>query len=199
MRWPSADDTVLTPRLALEPLTVGHATEMVEALSSPDLYVHIDGTPPALPDLERLYRLQTAGQSPSGDEGWLNWIIRETRSQVAIGYVQATVTADAESPAPDSSTTDAPTPVAGETSDIVEMTGDVAWVVGRSHQCRGYATEAAAAMIAWLRDHDVRSVTASIHPDNRASTRVASHLGLEPTGVLDDDGEETWTLPADRG
>jgi len=32
--------------LALEPLTVGHADEMVDALSAPDLYEHIGGTPP---------------------------------------------------------------------------------------------------------------------------------------------------------
>jgi hypothetical protein len=85
----------------LEPLTVGHAEEMVEALSSPDLYEHIGGTPPDREGLERLYRLQTAGRSPSGEEGWLNWIIRETRSHAAIGYVQATVTAGA-GPAADS-------------------------------------------------------------------------------------------------
>lgn len=170
---------------------MGHAEEMVEVLSSPDLYVHTGGTPPTREGLERLYRLQTAGGPPSGDEGWLNWVIRRTRSRAAVGYVQATVTGRDVDPTADVGRD------AGHDPDVDrdgELTADVAWVVGRPHQGRGYATEAAAAMIAWLREQEVRGITASIHPDNRASTRVAAHLGLEPTGEFDDDGEEAWAL-----
>lgn len=66
VNWPQAT-SIVTDRLLLEPLEVHHATEMVETLSSPDLYTYIGGTSPSLPELERLYALQLAGASPTGD------------------------------------------------------------------------------------------------------------------------------------
>lgn len=56
---------------------------------------------------------------------------------------------------------------------------EIAYVLARSAWGRGFATEAGAA----LRDHAVtqhgcRRLVALIHPDNRASARVASKLGF---------------------
>jgi RimJ/RimL family protein N-acetyltransferase len=45
-----------------------------------------------------------------------------------------------------------------------------------AHQRRGYATEAAEAMVAWLGRHDVIVVAAQINPSHAASVVVAKRL-----------------------
>ena len=97
-----------------------------------------------------------------GAEDWLNWAVRAAGQPV--GYVQATVVGDV---------------------------ADVAWVIGTAHQGRGYAREAAAAMVAWLRGQGVTTIAAAIHPAHAASNAVARHLGLEP-GAPREDGEIRW-------
>ena len=97
-----------------------------------------------------------------GADDWLNWAVRADGA--AIGYVQATVLGDA---------------------------ADVAWVIGTAFQGRGYAREAAAALVAWLREQGVTTISANIHPDHAASGAVARHVGLEP-GAARDDGEIRW-------
>jgi RimJ/RimL family protein N-acetyltransferase len=59
-------------------------------------------------------------------------------------------------------------------------------------QGRGYAVEAASALVAWLRERGVTEVAAHIHPGHTASARVAGRIGLAPTGELDDEGEQVW-------
>ncbi|MCC9205090.1 GNAT family N-acetyltransferase [Arthrobacter sp. zg-Y769] len=157
---------IATERFTLEPLGVHHAAEMTEVLAGSALYKYIGGTAPTAQILAARYAAQALGTSPDGREIWLNWIIREQGR--SIGFVQATVEAD------------------GPASDL-------AWVVGEAFQGRGAATEAARAMVAWLRlQHPPVRITASIHPENTASSAVARHLGLTPSGHLDADGEEQW-------
>ena len=62
------------------------------------------------------------------------------------------------------------------------------------YQGFGFATEAARALLSWLRAHGVGSVVATIHPDNRASAAVAAKLGLHPTRETSDD-EIVWRPP----
>jgi len=57
---------------------------------------------------------------------------------------------------------------------------------------RGYATEAAAAMVAWLGRHNVMVVAAHIDPSHAASMTVAMRLGLTATFTVID-GETRWT------
>src|SRR5690349_8168087 len=142
---------------------------MVAVLADPSLYRFTGGSPPSADDLRRRYRAQAAGTSPDGTQGWLNWIVRESATGHAIGYVQATVqrTVDGRS-------------------------ADLAWVVEPRSAGRGYATEAATAMLGWLRDQDVGTATAHTHPEHRASNRVAARLGLVATGEIVD-GEVVWT------
>ncbi|EFL13021.1 predicted protein [Streptomyces sp. C] len=66
---------------------------------------------------------------------------------------------------------------------------EIGWTFARAHWGRGYATEAAEAVLAWgfgtLR---LRRITAMIHHGNTASTAVASRLGfarLREDTVLD--------------
>lgn len=171
MDWPRAAP-LTTSRLLLEPLTEDHAREMVVVLAPPDLYVYTGGEPPTEEKLRRRYAVQSVGQSPAGDAGWLNWIVRRADTREAVGYVQATLTTrDAE---------------AGQV-----VAADVAWLITPTYQGNGYAAEAARTMIDWLHRQGVGVIHAAIHPEHRASERVARRLGLEPTGAVAD-GESVW-------
>jgi len=66
-----------------------------------------------------------AGRSPDGREEWCNWILRREPGGEAVGYVQATISGEGRR-------------------------AEIAWVVGLPWQGRGYATEAARALVGWL-------------------------------------------------
>lgn len=156
-----------TDRLVLEPLRASHATEMVVVLADPGLHHFMGGDPPTLSALRDRYRKQVEGPSDSPEE-WCNWIIRRGSDHRAVGFVQTT---------------------------IVGAAADVAWVVGVDHQRDGIATEAATAMVGWLRSVQVHTITAHIHPGHVASQRVATAIGLSRSGEVDADGEEVWVSP----
>ncbi|WP_067484441.1 GNAT family N-acetyltransferase [Actinomadura hibisca] len=157
-----------TSRLLLEPLAVHHAEEMAGVLDDARLHEYIGGEPLTPEELRARYEHLVAGPAPFHQEYWLNWTVFRRRDGRAVGYVQATVTPAAEG-----------------------LRASVAWVVGMNHQGFGFATEAAAAMLAWLRAHGITDVRASIHPDNLASAAVARKLGLHPTTERDED-ETVW-------
>jgi RimJ/RimL family protein N-acetyltransferase len=155
-------------RLVLEPLLVGHATEMAALLDDPLLHTYVGGEPATLDELTATYTRQVVGRSADGSECWLNWIVRRRDDGRAAGYVQATVTEDGS-----------------------RRSADVAWVIGRAHQGLGFASEAAGTMVAWLRSEGVDKVVAHVHPDNLASLAVARTVGLRPTDRVVD-GEIRW-------
>ena len=66
--------------------------------------------------------------------------------------------------------------------EIVPALGSVAeagWVLAASKQGLGYATEAVLAVLGWGREHfGAAPVACMIHPDNRASMRVAEKCGF---------------------
>jgi len=172
VEWPTAEP-IDTPRLTLEPLRVEHAGEMADVLGDPRLYEYVGGAPPSPAQLTTRYALQVAGHSPDRRHGWLNWIVRERATGAAVGTVQATLTAvdhgrDAE----------------------------IAWVIGTAYQRRGYAKEAAGAMVGWLRRQAIGTVIAHIHPNHEASMGVARHLGLTATDVIEG-GETRWASPGE--
>jgi RimJ/RimL family protein N-acetyltransferase len=76
--------SLTTERLALEPLRVDHAGEMVAVLADPALYEFTGGEPPSEPDLIARYERQTSRA------GWLNWVLRLRDTGEPIGTVQAT-------------------------------------------------------------------------------------------------------------
>ncbi|MCP4308523.1 MAG: GNAT family N-acetyltransferase [bacterium] len=166
-----ATTEIRTKRLVLTPLRVADAAEMVEVLADAALNEFIGGAPPTLDGLTALYRSQVAGPS-GGDEIWHNWIVRLLDGDSGVGFVQATVEGDS---------------------------ADLAWVVGAPWQGRGYASEAAMAMRAWLSDTGTQRFEAHIHPEHAASQRVALAIGLVATGEIDDDDEEVWTLAESSG
>lgn len=166
MDWP-ATLPIVTEHLRLDPLTMQHAEPMVEVLAHDGLYEFIGGRAPRLPELRGRYRAQSVGHSSDLSQWWLNWIVTLDPG-AAIGYVQATVER---------------TPAGPEAS--------IAWVIAPGFQGRGLATEAAGAMVDWLRTMGVEHLVADIHPDHAASQAVARKLGLHPTSVIVD-GEVRW-------
>ncbi|HUA70905.1 MAG TPA: GNAT family N-acetyltransferase [Solirubrobacteraceae bacterium] len=167
MAWPTAEP-IETARLTLEPLRVDHAGEMVVVLADPRLYEFVGGAPPTQAQLRTRYALQVVGHSPDGRHGWLNWIVRERAKGAAVGTVQATLTLiDGRSEA------------------------EIAWVIGAEYQRRGYAAEAARAMVDWLWTKATHTIVAHIHPNHQASIGVARRLGLTPTDIIEG-GETRW-------
>jgi L-amino acid N-acyltransferase YncA len=126
----------------------------------------------------------------------------ETRTNVGAGTSVGTgATVGAEARASVETGTSAGTgTVAGRVGEpAAGRSADVAWVVGAPFQGRGYAVEAASALVAWLRERGVTEIRAHVHPGHAASARVAERIGLIPSGVLDDEGEQIWrSVPAQR-
>jgi len=162
-----------TRRLMLTPLRSEDAGPMAMALSDVRLHEFIGGTPASPAELTARYRRMVAG---SGDPGeiWLNWIVRLRESSEPVGTVQATLT-----------------------RQDGRWAAAVAWTVGVPWQGRGYAAEAADALVTWLISQGAAVVTANIHPDHHASAAVAMRAGLAPTSDQVD-GERVWRREPDN-
>ncbi len=106
--------------------------------------------------------------SPDPGELWLNWIVRRRSDAQPVGTVQATLT-----------------------MTTGESTAVVAWVIGVDWHNQGFASEAARALVSWLRERGADNVVAHIHPDHQASAVVATRAGLRPTDERVD-GERVW-------
>jgi RimJ/RimL family protein N-acetyltransferase len=158
---------ISTDRLILTPLAIEDAPEMVAVLAGDALYEFIGGTAPSVEELRARYTRQLAGPDDR-DTVWLNWIVRLRSDQTAVGAVQATVMTRTQ-----------------------PRTADVAWVTGLAHQGRGIASEAAVALVRWLRSAGVVTIVAAIHPDSHSSAAVARRAGLQRTEELLD-GETIW-------
>ena len=139
--------------VTLEPQLASHAAELFAVISDPSLYAFIDAKEPESETSlrERLQRLESR-LSPDGTEHWLNWIVRNASGDL-VGYVQATVTPN--------------------------RSAEIAYVLGRAHWRKGYASAACRAMIAELRDtYGVTRLTATLDPANAASLALLRKLGL---------------------
>lgn len=80
---------------------------------------------------------------------------------------------------------------------------EIGYGIAPSYQGRGYATEAAAALVAFAFDHDaVRVVRAHTRPDANASTRVLAKCGFTFTGPVEDPEDGLvwrWERPRELG
>jgi RimJ/RimL family protein N-acetyltransferase len=163
-----AIDQLETERLILEPLAPEHAEELAPVLDDVSLHRFTGGRPASAKELRARFERQIVGHSPDGCDRWLNWTVRLRATGQAVGAVQATV---------------------GHRE--ARTVAEIAWVVGSPFQRQGFAKEAAAAIVAWLRGHGVSSVVAHIHPHHDASMAVARSVGLAPNDVIKD-GELRW-------
>lgn len=159
--------TLETERLRLAPMTVNDAAELNELHWPPESDAPVKyGSSPSLEDFRARIRRWEHRRSPDGAEVWLNWTLRQKHDQSIVGRMQATVT---------------------------ECRADMAWVIGRRHRNRGYATEAGRCIAAWLPEFfDLEEVRATINPDNTVSQRVAANVGLRRSGEWTGDGDEVW-------
>jgi RimJ/RimL family protein N-acetyltransferase len=137
------------------PLRPDDAEEMAALLGDERLHEFIGGSPPTLAELRDRYAAFAAG-SPDTNVVWLNWIVRRRPDSPAVGTVQATLEDGGRMP-------------------------HVAWVIGADHQNQAFASEAAGALVDWLRQQGVSTIVAHIHPGHRASAIVAGRAGLRPT------------------
>jgi RimJ/RimL family protein N-acetyltransferase len=167
--WLAAEQ-IETARLTLEPLRVEHDEEMFGVLDDARLHDFVGGDPLTRQQLRDRYRRLACGHSPSGREGWLNWMLRERDTDALVGTLQATLT-----------------------QEPAALSAELAWVVAVTAQGRGYAKEAAAGMVAWLAGHGVTRFVARIRPDQVASRAVAETIGLRPTARVIA-GETLWLL-----
>jgi RimJ/RimL family protein N-acetyltransferase len=158
--------TISTERLRLVPLTVADADEMVAVLAHEQMHEFTGGSPLTLVELRARYAALATGRSSDGTEQWCNWIVRLESDHSAVGVVQATITDDGAA-------------------------ASVAWEIGVPWQHRGFAAEAAAAMVTWLMSAGAVVVEAYIHPAHEASQRVAARAGLTATSDTLD-GEIVW-------
>ncbi len=165
---------ITTARLVLDPLRTSDADEMVAVLADARLYEFTGGSAPTLAELRAQYRRWARVRSPDGTQEWLNWVVRLSAGGRAVGWMQATVYEDG-------------------------ARADIAWLIGTPWQSLGYASEAARALVAWLDNRAVRTITAHVHADHHASAAVATRAGLAPTNEVED-GEIVWRrqLPANR-
>jgi ribosomal-protein-alanine N-acetyltransferase len=143
-----------TPRLLLEPLAVSHATALFEALQAPALYTYIPQDPPSsLEALMARYAALASRRSPDGQEDWLNWALRQRKTGIYVGTVQATVRAD--------------------------HTALLAYMIFPAFWRQSYARESCARVLAHLfEDYYVGRVAAEIDTRNTASLRLVEALGF---------------------
>ena len=139
----------LTERLDLEPVTVAHAAELAPLLDDASLHAFTGGAPLSAAALAARFARLAVRRSPGGEQVWGNWVLRIRATGAVAGTVQATLPAGG--------------PAAGP--------AEVAWVVVRAAQGRGYATEAARSLVAVLREAGW-TVIAHIHPGHLACQRV---------------------------
>ena len=155
-------------RLSFIPVLASHAPLLFDTLRDETLYVHTGGRPPAtVGEVKNWFEALESRSSPDGKQVWLTWIIYLTVEQLPIGYLQATLEDDQ---------------------------ADIAWLVGSEWQGKGFASEGASRLVAWLGICGVGSISARIKPGHAVSFKVASAAGLEPVGYQED-GEDVWQLP----
>jgi RimJ/RimL family protein N-acetyltransferase len=155
-------------RLRLTPLVPDDAEALFPVLDDEALHAYIGGRPDRLEELRARIDGWSSQRSPDGGQAWLNWLVRSTQDARVLGTMQATVDRDANG-----------------------LAAEVAWTIGSRDQRRGYASEAASAIVAWLRERGVTRIDAHVHPEHVASAGVARRAGLSPTDEVVD-GEVVW-------
>lgn len=163
---PPADPVIVTTRLELTPLRAEDADAMFEIYADARMYAFTGDPIPTIDDVRARYRRLVVGRSDDGRQEWWNWIVRRREDRQPVGALQATIDDDGRRAL-------------------------IAWDVGVAFQGRGYASEAALAVVGWLDGRGVIAVEAYIHPTHDASARVAAKAGLALTNEIVD-GERVW-------
>lgn len=160
---------IRTARLVVRPLGMDDLPDFHALWSDPDVVFWGASTDVTMSEqmLTRLLARTIPGLSPSG------WFAITRRSDgVFVGDVVLQ-----------------PAPWARDDAEI-------GWHVARSHQGRGYATEAARGLLMHAQAMGVTEVGAAILPDNLASQTVAVRIGMRRTGMVEHGGRphDMWRI-----
>jgi ribosomal-protein-alanine N-acetyltransferase len=141
-----------TARMDLEPVRESHADEAWTSVDDERLWRYFPRLrPKTLNDLRMLYRRWE--RAVPSDEVWLNWLCRERAGGALVGAMQATVRD--------------------------RGVAYIAYAFYPANQRKGYAREAAAAVIEHLcRVYGVTRVRAEMDTRNEASFRLVESLGF---------------------
>jgi RimJ/RimL family protein N-acetyltransferase len=143
-----------TPRLDLEPVRPSHAEEAWPQLDDERIWRYFPALRPAsVDDLRRQYEKWARG-SQRANEVWHNWLCRDRASGILVGSMQATVF-----------------PKSGASY--------VAYAMFPANQRKGYAREAARAVIDYVKAaYGVQRFFAEMDTRNEPSYRLAESLGF---------------------
>ena len=175
--WPEATELggiVLTDSLVRPPSLVTPRLRLVVLLPG-EIRALIDGDARLASELAAVTFSETWPEAPEAREGlawhlrhllatpdhvpWRIRVIVEASSMLVIGSINLKGPPD-------------------EAGDV-----EIGWGVSAEYRGRGYAREAAQAVITWAStDSRVRTFSATIPEDNNASARLAAKLGMAPTG-----------------
>jgi RimJ/RimL family protein N-acetyltransferase len=158
---------ITTKRLVLVPLRAEDADELADVRDDERLHQFIGGRPATRLELHDRFVVLAAG-SPRPTETWLNWVVRRRLDSKAVGTVQATIRI-------------------AEGQEVARL----GWMIGMEWQKQGFASEAAIALVKWVRRQGADEIGAHIHPGHTASEAVAMRAGLKQTEE-EFEGERVW-------
>ena len=124
------------------------------------LYTFTGGDPSTLEALRSTFARLADARSASAT-AQLNWVVRHRADDKAVVMLQAIFTDGRHA-------------------------AEIAWVIGVAWQGQGLATEATRAVVAWLEEQGVHTITAWNRPDHHASAAVARRAGLTATNEYRD-------------
>ena len=145
-------NVIFTERLTIEPLALRHARELFGALNDELVGRFLDG-----PDVTTLEALEqkiirvTSEAPPERNEEWRNFAV--LLNGRVIGRLEAT---------------------------LHHSVAEVAYVFGPAWWGHGYATEATAWLLRYIREAGMSEAWATIAPANTASDRLLARLGFAP-------------------
>jgi RimJ/RimL family protein N-acetyltransferase len=153
------DLQIQTARLVLEPVTEAHAQDLFVLLMDEELHTYVPFEASSLEQQKQRCARWAKRISPDGEEIWLNWVARHQESGMVAGHFQAGVRRD--------------------------QVASVGYVVARSFQGKGFATEAMSAVFDLLKtEFAVKEVKAWSDTRNIASHKLAKKLGMNQIQVV---------------
>ena len=152
---------LFSERLRIEPIRSAHAERVFSSLQNPLIYTYLPEDPPTAESLQKRYDFLEKGESPDGEELWLNWVAFLGDSMTPVGTFQATLPK-------------------GEK-------GSFAYIVFPPFWRQGYAREMARCVISHLfKTHDQTSLYAEIDTRNLGSIRLVESLGLKRIATVEE-------------
>lgn len=157
---------ILSPRLSLAPLLPACLAACLDGDAAEAGRILGAAIPPEFLDERWLIELRLGDLR--ADPSWQPWLLRAVVLRATgemIGHIGFHTP-----PAPDY--------LAGLAPGGIEM----GYTIYPAHQRRGYATEAARALMAWAEQRGQRRFVLSISPGNEPSQRIARRLGFAKVG-----------------